>query len=80
MLARRLWRWPTFSLASNTTRQPNIGLMLAQRRRRWANNSLALGQRLVFDRLLDTRRERTDTKLIRWTTERWEVKQYVSTL
>ena len=38
--------------------------MLAQRRRRWANNSPALGQRLVFDRLNDRQRERTDTKLI----------------
>ena len=28
MLARRLWRWPTFSVASNTTRRPNTGLML----------------------------------------------------
>ena len=37
--------------------------MLAQRRRRWANNSPALGQRLVFDRLHDRRGERTDTKL-----------------
>ena len=41
----------------------DTGLMLAQRRRRWANNSPALGQRLVFDRLHDRRRERTDTKL-----------------
>ena len=38
--------------------------MLAQRRGRWANNSPALGQRLVFDRLHDRQRERTDTKLI----------------
>ena len=36
--------------------------MLAERRRRWANNSLTLGQRLLFDRLQDRRRERTDTK------------------
>ena len=42
--------------------------MLAQRRKRWANNSPELGQRLVFDRLLDRRRERTDTKLIGRTT------------
>ena len=53
MLARGLWRWPTFSAA--------------------------LGQRVMFDSLLDKQRERTDTKLIGRTTERWEVKQYVST-
>ena len=37
--------------------------MLAQRRILWANNNPALGQRLVFDRLHDRQRERTDTKL-----------------
>ena len=37
--------------------------MLAQRRRRWAKNSPALDQRLVFARLHDRRKERTDTKL-----------------
>ena len=36
--------------------------MLAERHRRWANNSPTLGQRLVFDRLQDRRGERTDTK------------------
>ena len=41
--------------------------MLAQRHRRWANNSPALGQGLVFDCLHDGQRERTDTKLIRRT-------------
>ena len=30
--------------------------MLGQRRRRWANISPALGQRLVFDRLHDRKR------------------------
>ena len=58
--------------------------MLAQHHRRWANNSPALGWRLVFDRLQDRRREShktklTDTKLIGQTNERWEVKQYIST-
>ena len=43
--------------------------MLAQRRRRWANNSPALDQRLVCDRL-HRRKERTDTKLIGRTEER----------
>ena len=33
---------------ANTTRWPNAGLMLAQRRRRWANISPALVQRVVF--------------------------------
>ena len=70
MLARHLGRWPTFSVASNTTWKPNTWLMLAQRRRRWANNSPALGQRLVFDRLHDRQRERIDTKLIGRTNER----------
>ena len=37
--------------------QTKARLMLAQRRRRWANNSPTLGQRLVFDRLHDRRRE-----------------------
>ena len=37
---------------------PNTGLMLGQRRRRWANISPALGQRLVFDRLQDRNRWR----------------------
>ena len=37
--------------------------MLAQHRKRWANNSPALVQRLVFDRLHAGRRERTNTKL-----------------
>ena len=35
-------------LAANTTCSPNAGLMLAQRRRRWANIRPALGQRGVF--------------------------------
>ena len=35
--------------------------MLAQRRRRWANITLTLGQRLVFERLLDRWREHTET-------------------
>ena len=52
-------------------------LMLAQRLRRWANNSPTLGQRLVFDRLHDRRRE--CTKLMWRTNERWEAKQYIST-
>ena len=35
-------------IPTNTIRWPNAGLMLAQRRRRWANISPALGQRVVF--------------------------------
>ena len=35
-------------LPANMTRLPNAWLMLAQRPRRWANNSPALGQCLVF--------------------------------
>ena len=58
MLARRLKRWPTFSVAPNTTREPNTGLMLAQRRKRWANSSPTSGQRLVFARLYDRKRWR----------------------
>ena len=73
MLARRLWRWPTFSMASNTTQWPNTGLILAQRRGRWANKSSTLGQRLVFERLQD-----------RWThghrTEKWAVKSKATCL
>ena len=41
--------------------------MLAQRLRRWANNSPTLGQRLVFDRLHDRQRERQ--------TQNWSDKQ-----
>ena len=37
--------------------------MLAQRRRRGANNSPTLGQRLVFDRLQDEWRESTDEQM-----------------
>ena len=33
---------------ASTTRWPNVGLMLAQRRRRWANINPALGVNLVF--------------------------------
>ena len=70
-LALRLWRWPTFSVASNTTRLPNTGLMLGKRRTRWANISPALGERIVFDRLhIHTQRHRQH--------ERWEVNLYVS--
>ena len=53
--------------------------MFAQRCRRWANNSPTLGQRLVFDRLHDRRRERTDTKLMWRTNEWWQGKEYIST-
>ena len=52
--------------------------MLAQRRRRWASNSPASGQRLVCDRLHDGWAERTETKVIGRTDERCEVKQYMS--
>ena len=34
---------------ANTMCWPNVGLMLAQRRRRWASVSSTLGQRLVFE-------------------------------
>ena len=40
--------WLSLHIPANTTRWPNAGLMLAQRRRRWANISPALGQRVVF--------------------------------
>ena len=33
---------------ANTIRLPNVGLMLAQRRRRWANSNPTLGKRIVF--------------------------------
>ena len=36
------------SIQANTTRWPNAGLMLAQRRRRLANINPALAQRIVF--------------------------------
>ena len=38
----------TTNIPANTRRWPNVGLMLAQRRRRWANVSPTLGQQLVF--------------------------------
>ena len=34
---------------ANTRRSANAGLMLGQRRRRWANNKRSLAPRLVFD-------------------------------
>ena len=40
-----LWS-PTFT--ANTRCLPSAGLMLAQRRRRWANIDPALGEHLVF--------------------------------
>ena len=55
----------------------NTGLMLGQRRRRWANISSALSQRLVFDRLKlmgHTDRENAQTQ-----TERTNVNQHVPT-
>ena len=33
---------------ANTRRWPNVGLMLGQRRRRWASISPTVGQRIVF--------------------------------
>ena len=32
----------------NTKRSPNVGIMLVQRRRRWTNIVLTLGERLGF--------------------------------
>ena len=40
--------WPRTSLPSKHETLPNAGLMLGQRRRRWANINPALGQRLVL--------------------------------
>ena len=37
-----------FSFQANTRRLPKVGLMMAQRRRRWANSEPTLGERLVF--------------------------------
>ena len=34
-----------FATPATTSRPPNVGLMLAQRRRRWANNHPTLGER-----------------------------------
>ena len=58
--------------------------MLAQRRRRWANISPALGQCLVFDRLHDRKRWTEMNGTLRLTerdrnTERTEVNQHVPT-
>ena len=36
------------ALPANTRRQPNVGLMLAHRLRRWPNINSTLGQRVVF--------------------------------
>ena len=48
-------------------RHVNPILVLAQRRRRWANKSPTLGQRLVFDRLQDRWRElERDNKTVIW--------------
>ena len=56
MLSLRLWQWPIFSVALNTTRQPNTGLMLIQRCRWLANINPTLVQRLVLDSLHDRKR------------------------
>ena len=50
-VGRRLRCSPKFSVAPNTPRSPHTGLMLVQRRGRWASISPAFGQRLVFDHL-----------------------------
>ena len=39
---------PTESLSANTIFSPNVGLMLAQRRRRWPNINLTSIQRIVY--------------------------------
>ena len=40
------------TIPANTRRWPSVGLMLDQRRRRWANINPALGQRPVFAGIL----------------------------
>ena len=40
--------WEVSNIPANTRRGPNAGLMLGQRRRRWANINPALGPRLVL--------------------------------
>ena len=36
---------------ANMSRWPNVGLLLGQRRRRWAGSKPTLGQRLMFAEL-----------------------------
>ena len=38
----------TFVYPANLKRSPNVGLLLGQRRRRWANSKSTMGQRLLF--------------------------------
>ena len=40
--------WIAGGLPSKHERRPNVGLLLVQRRRRWANSNPTLGQRLIF--------------------------------
>ena len=54
----RHWAWvnvgpPSVTLAHIQRGVKHDRVMLAQRRRRWANKSPTLGQRLVFERLQD---------------------------
>ena len=51
---------PSRTSAANTSRSPNIGLMLSQRRRRWLNISPTLGERLVLA-------DHTDAGPVQWT-------------
>ena len=37
-----------YGFPAYTRRWPNVGLLLGQRRRRWANSKPTLGQRLMF--------------------------------
>ena len=39
---------PSCRPPANMKRWPNVGLLLAQRRRRWTNSKPALDQRLLF--------------------------------
>ena len=51
----------TANIPANTTRWPDAGLMLAQRRWRWANISPALGRRVVFADNLSSVLDKTRT-------------------
>ena len=62
--------WNIYHLKASTTQWPSVGLMLGQRRRRWANIKPTLGQQCVFAELRPVRtvcdNRQTDRQIFYW--------------
>ena len=59
-------RWVMDPKHSGEQQTPNAGLMLAQRRRRWANISPALGRRLLFAGWAALQWNSSNCRLVKW--------------